>query len=495
MTVLRTEETEREAPSARHRRTGLEIAAEVVGADRVTPLAAGLGPNASRYRSRAVAGVVRPRTAEEVRRLVELFADDDLPPLHAFSTGGNWGLGSREPARDGAVALDLAGLDRIRALDTAGGWAVLEPGVTQVRLAERLAGTGRMLNLTASSAHTSVVGNALDRGVGLRRQRVDDLAGLEVALPGGELIRVGWWPVPGRTTPVYAHGLGPSLLPLFVQSNLGVVTAAAVRLLPRPEALRVIRLDFRPEALGQVAAEIRSWVSQGLARGVVKIYNEAAARAYGSPPGLRLAHVCVDGTRRSVDALTRIVTEEAAGSGLFQDVSSTDATDPDGPRHEVARWVERAYAGEPDAADVLFETKAGASAARLDQDGGFLFFLPLVPFTGPDLARADELLAQVRAETGVRCGCTANALDADVVDCVITIRFDRDDDAAVERAHRALDRLHELFAAAGFAPYRLGIEHIDWADRLAPDPGARALARRLKELLDPHRAIAPGRYA
>ncbi|MFK4149098.1 FAD-binding oxidoreductase [Streptomyces sp. NPDC004065] len=455
-----------------------------------------LGPNTGRFRSRSVFAVVRPRTAGEVRRVVELFADSDVTaPLHAYGTGANWGLGSREPARDGAVVLDLSGLDRVRDMDVARGWAVIEPGVTQARLAGLLQGTERMLNVTASSAHTSVLGNALDRGVGLRHQRVEDLVGLEVVLPDGELVRVGWWPERDRCTPVYGHGLGPSLVQLFVQSGLGVVTAGTVRLLPRPEALRVVRLTFTPDRLGAATAEVRRWVAQGLTRGVVKVYDETAARAYGSPAGEYLVHVCVDGTREAVEALSGVLTAEAVRSGLFTEVSDGDAADPGSAHHDVAVRVERAYAGDPDPTDALFEAKTGHPAGRLDAEGGFLFFLPLVPFTGEAITRAGALLEQVRAETGIRCGATFNALDADVVDCVVTMRFARADEAAVANAHRALDRLYALFTAEGFIPYRLDVEHTEWTGRLTPGTGERALARRLKDLLDPRQVIAPGRYA
>ncbi|MFE0679836.1 FAD-binding oxidoreductase [Streptomyces sp. NPDC058961] len=487
--------------------TGQDVlgpAARAAGADRVAPApsvgsdtsAATLGPNASLFRSREIRGLLRPRTADEVRRIVEIHGESaGSGSLHAYSTGGNWGLGSREPARDGAVVLDLSGLDRIRELNTDEGWAVVEPGVTQAQLADALRDTDRMINVTVSSAHTGVVGNALDRGVGLRHQRVQDLVGLEVALPNGELVHVGWWPRPDRSTPVYPYGLGPSLLQTFVQSDLGIVTAAAVRLLPRPEALTVVRLGFAADTIAAALDEVRRWVAQGLASGVVKAYNPAAARAYGHTGDDFLLHVCVDGTPESVTAMTGVVVAAAHASGLFTEVSTTDATDPDAPNHEVAVRVERAYAGDPDRGDALFEAKMGRPAGRIDPDGGFLFFLPLVPFTGTDLARAVELLDRVRAETGIRCGATLNALDADVVDCVVTMKFDRTDADESARAHRALDRVHELFTAQGYLPYRLDIEHTRYADALAVDPGARELGRRIKAALDPNQAIAPGRYA
>ena len=501
MTVLSAPDTERDAPLV----PVLDEVAQAVGADRVRVPAPGvpesgdqatLGPNVSRYRSRAIRAHIRPGSAEDVRRIVEIFGrSGDTGSLHAYSTGGNWGLGSREPARDGAVVLDLGDLDRVRELSTDEGWAVVEPGVTQARLADLLSETDRMINVTVSSAHTSVVGNALDRGVGLRQQRVDDLVGLEVALPSGELVHVGWWPSPDRSTPVYPYGIGPSLLQAFVQSDLGVVTAAAVRLLPRPEDLRVVRLNFPPDNTAAALAEVRRWVAQGLASGVVKAYNPAAARAYQSPEGQFLVHVCVDGIRESVAAITEILTRAAAASGLFTEISATDAQDTESANHDVAVRVERAYAGDPDRSDALFEAKMGRAANRLDPDGGFLFFLPLVPFTGTALARADALLEQVYVETAIRCGATLNALNADLVDFVVTMKFDRNDQDETARAHRALDLLYEQFTEHGYLPYRLDVEHTRWADRLAPDHNARQLGRRIKAALDPHNAIAPGRYA
>ncbi|CAH2810110.1 MAG: hypothetical protein CBARDMAM_5934 [uncultured Caballeronia sp.] len=66
---------------------------------------------------------------------------------------------------------------------------------------------------------------------------------------------------------------------------------------------------------------------------------------------------------------------------------------------------------------------------------------------------------------------------------------------AMTQAHHALDRIYELFAAAGFYPYRLDVDHSHWREKLAPDPSALQLSRRLKQVLDPNSIIAPGRYA
>lgn len=149
----------------------LGAAAEAVGEDRVVraaedgslPLPA--AANVSMYRSRDVHAVIRPRSVAEVQRVVESFDRfDSGRGLHAVSTGRNWGLGSREPARDGVVTLGLGDLDQVREVNTEDGWAVVEPGVTQLELARLLDGTDRMSNVTASSGHTSILGNMVDRG-------------------------------------------------------------------------------------------------------------------------------------------------------------------------------------------------------------------------------------------------------------------------------------------------------------------------------------------
>ncbi|WP_413809901.1 FAD-binding oxidoreductase [Streptomyces sp. OE57] len=446
------------------------------------------------YSSRTVYGEIRPSTVEQVQRLVELFDSPEVPcGLHVVSTGHNWGLGSREPALDHAVTLHLGELDEIRGIDVDKGWAVIEPGVTQGQLAERLTGTRRMLNVTASSAHTSVIGNGLDRGVGLRQQRVDDLVGLEVVIPSGQLIHVGWWPEDDRSTAVYPHGLGPSLLPLFSQSNLGVITAAAVRLLPRPEAQRTIRLSFSRDQLVGAVDEMRRWVAHGLVGGVLKIYDEVSAEFYGGKVGEFLAHLCVDGTSGSVDLLSEVIAGEAAASGLFSEITRSDRSPADDD--VVVKMVESAYSGDPSYNDAMLQATLGQPAHRVDAEGlGWLFFLPMIPFSGEAVAHAHALLTVIHAETGVRAGCTVNALSSDLIDFVVTIRFQRDP-AEAERAHRALDRAYALFSEAGFIPYRLDVDHTKWINRLSPDAGAREVARRLKTSIDPNSAIAPGRYA
>src|SRR5689334_18763747 len=54
---------------------------------------------------------LRPKTAAEIPRIVEE-ANRHGIALYPFSTGKNWGMGSKLPVTDGCVVLDLSQLNR-----------------------------------------------------------------------------------------------------------------------------------------------------------------------------------------------------------------------------------------------------------------------------------------------------------------------------------------------------------------------------------------------
>src|SRR5262245_20891888 len=107
------------------------------------------------FRRRRVAALLRPHTPEQVQAIVVAAVAstcDDPLPLYPFSTGRNWGLGSRQPTTDDCALLDLGRLQRVRDLNLERGFAVIEPGVSQRQLSRLLEGTPWMLNVTGACA-------------------------------------------------------------------------------------------------------------------------------------------------------------------------------------------------------------------------------------------------------------------------------------------------------------------------------------------------------
>jgi len=118
--------------------------AAALGADRVSADAATLArqqQNLTEYAPRPYRGVLRPADRDGVVAALAV-AREYGAPLFPFSSGRNWGLGSRLPTADDGFLLDLSGLDKVRSIDVEHRYAIVEPGVNQRVLADAVAATG-----------------------------------------------------------------------------------------------------------------------------------------------------------------------------------------------------------------------------------------------------------------------------------------------------------------------------------------------------------------
>ena len=136
------------------------------------------GHDIGEYARRVIAAIVYPASPVDVQAIVRV-ANIHHIPLYSLSIGKNWGLGSRQPVEHHSVVVDLSRMQQIRTINLDEGYAIVEPGVTQQALSDALASTAYIANFTASMPETSLVGNVLDKGIGLYRHRVDDLLGVE----------------------------------------------------------------------------------------------------------------------------------------------------------------------------------------------------------------------------------------------------------------------------------------------------------------------------
>lgn len=201
-----------------------------------------------RYHGTAPA-LLQPGSTEEAAAMVALCAAAGVPLV---PQGGNSSMvGGATPMGDGAaLILSLRRMNRIRRVDAEEGIAVAEAGVILQHLHEAAAAAGRRFPLTLGARGTATIGGLVSTNAGgtqvLRWGTMKALvAGVEAVLADGG--------VHDGLSALKKDNRGPDLNALFIGSEgtLGVVTAAALRIVPAVAARAVawVGLDHPERAL------------------------------------------------------------------------------------------------------------------------------------------------------------------------------------------------------------------------------------------------------
>ena len=178
--------------------------------------------------------VAQPDTAEGVAAVLRWC---HAQRVAVVPQGGNTGLsGGATPAAEGrSLVLSTARLQRIRAVDPVGCTITAEAGVTLQQVQEAAQAAERLFPLSLAAQGTCTIGGNLATNAGgvqvLRYGNARELClGLEVATAEGEL-----W---NGLRALRKDNTGYDLRDLFIGSEgtLGVITAAVLKLFPRPAA-------------------------------------------------------------------------------------------------------------------------------------------------------------------------------------------------------------------------------------------------------------------
>lgn len=455
--------------------------------------------------ARRVAWRRRPRDEAELRAWV-VDAGRAGQPLHVVSTGRNWGYGSSLPARDGGAIVDLSGWTKIGPLDRGSLSVRIEPGVTQGALHDwlRREAPDLAFNITGAGTATSVLGCALERGQGYMGPLERDVFGLEVMLADGSVVR----PPEGWFHPARDSAAGPAFDALFFQSNYGIVLAARLRLRVRQECEQAVLLTGTlPDLLATLGDAYRE--------GVITLPTHIAE------PGRtgRLA------AHRLRELRGRDVTPDEVRAVFPERDEHVALTALHGRKRVVdACWAELKRAGR---GRVAARRLDAAGADRLERLGRLVglrnladrlaAFRPLLGLTWGDPTDVGLQALPLppgppdpdRAAEGAIYGNAVSALEpaaaaavAELVRaawptaactfiltgpaCLVTVYTLHFDAARTAEAKAAEAALAVRLRAAGFPPYRLGIN--------LPGPAAGGLHARLKAALDPAGILAPGRY-
>lgn len=425
----------------------------------------------------AALAVLRPRTVAEVQAMVR--ACNRLR-LGIVPRGGGTGLvaGALPTDPEGQVLLSLGRLDRLRALDPDDYSCVAEAGCVLQAVKDAAAARDLFLPLSFGAQGTAQIGGAISTNAGglnvLRYGMMrEQVLGLEVVLADGSL-----WN--GLNT-LRKNNMGPDLKQLFIgaEGGFGIVTAAALRLVPRPTARAAALLG-----LPDLDAAMRAF---HLARR--RCSDLLSAFEFMTPAAMDLARAA----SANLPALAG-----AHGAYVLIELAAPGPVDLDGL---LAGFVEAAHA-EGAVADAILAA-SGAQADRIWalREAVNAGFTRCGPFLRSDVSvRLSDLPGFVAAT------CAAIEADQPALRAVAFGHFgdgnvhlnvvqrdpgDPEWPARAERAKRVLNAAVDALGGSISAEHGVGrMKRADFEARL--DPEKRALLAGLKRLLDPEGRMNPG---
>jgi 4-cresol dehydrogenase (hydroxylating) len=477
----------------------------------------------------SVRAILRPGDRLEVQACVRVAAEHRIP-LYPISGGKNWGYGSRVPACDGSVIVDLGRMNRIVEFDEELAYVVVEPGVTQRQLHDYLRARGSRLwmDTTMSSPAASLIGNIVERGHGMTpyADHVAFACGFEVVLPNGDCLHSGYGRFPSNPLAnLDRWGLGPALDGLFTQSNLGIVTKLTIWLMPAPEyaqlavfdlpddgalaaavdAARRLRLDGTLKSGPQFANEYRGlqrrgaypWADTGGRTPLAPQLARRLAKKAGIAPWTGVAGLY--GSRREVAAQRarlRAALRPCAQRLLFLDeaaLARRPATGRYGGYRRLYSLVTGGLEGGGLARAYWRKRTRPSGDLDLDRDRcGFIWCTALTPFRGREALGVNRTVRDVLLRHGFEPDIAMVSIRERVLHHHISIIYDREEAGEDERAMLCYEELSKRLTHAGFLPHRLPRHRSDVLGTAEPE--YRRLLRAIKASVDPNGILAPGRY-
>ncbi|MEX1037477.1 MAG: FAD-linked oxidase C-terminal domain-containing protein [Acidimicrobiia bacterium] len=409
--------------------------------------------------------IVFPHTAEEVAVIVRIAAAHSLPVI---ARGAGTGLtAGASPARGGIVVV-MTGMNDIE-IDVLNQAAWVGPGVINLDLSRAARPYGLHFAPDPSSQSACTIGGNLANNSGgphclAEGSTTSHVLGLEFVTASGEILQTGGLaPDP--------PGLDLRALLVGSEGTLGIATRILVRLLPLPEDVRTLLLDF--ESVEDAARTVSDVIGAGMVPAALEIMDQRMTIAVenwlgaGLPTdaaAVLLAEVV--GTTATVESEARIISEIG--------------------RENRARDV--VIAVEQADRDLLWKGRKSAFGAVAQLAPDYYLHDTVVPRT-----RLVEAMAGVY-EIADRHGLTMlNVFHAGDGNLHPLIAFDASDPVVAEKVRIAGDEIVELCLSMGGAlsgEHGIGVEKRDLMSVSFSEMDLDAQAR-VKDVFDSSHVLNP----
>jgi FAD/FMN-containing dehydrogenase len=177
--------------------------------------------------------VLRPGSTAEVSAICKLASAHRIALV---PQGGNTGLVGGQTPHNGEVVISMRRMDRIRDVDTASNTMTCEAGVVLQIAQQKAAEVDRLFPLSLGAEGSCTIGGNLSTNAGgtgaLAYGVAREMAlGLEVVLADGRVLNV--------LSKLKKDNTGYDLRDLFIgaEGTLGIITAATLKLFPKPRAI------------------------------------------------------------------------------------------------------------------------------------------------------------------------------------------------------------------------------------------------------------------
>ncbi|KAH7389215.1 glycolate oxidase [Cadophora sp. MPI-SDFR-AT-0126] len=364
----------------------------------------------------------------------------------------------------------------------------------------------------------------LDRGMGFLPTGVhhQQIAGLEVLLANGELVRTGQFATSdSESAHVSKHSFGPSIEGLFLQSNLGIVTKMGIWLTPRPQSYMFCKFDMRNrEDIGTIVDVLGPLRRNGVigstlwAASVTELLAVIAKRAElwqgeGAIPDWRLKELMSKYDLGFLAANFGLYSPEKVIKAHFEEVKR--AVTENAPTRRLTSNLYSGKSAELLSGEALLEGDAGMFINKpnfqslevlkfnlpLDDSGcisAHRDFAPIMPAIGTTVLDWAETSRKICGEEGFDLFCDFFIQERSVIFIYLTF-FDKVNEKHRKALNTIMTRFQQEARKRKFAAYRA---HVLDMDRNAQnfdfnDYAYRKFVETPKDTLDPEGILSPGK--